>query len=251
MSDAPRIAMVTGAASGIGRAIAETLLQQGACVACVDVNRTALESLELAYPNRILALTADATNADAVTDTVGVVLARWGKVTILVNNVGGLVGGGRLEAPRADWDATLALTLTSQVLFMHGVVPGMKQQRYGRIVNVASNAGKYRSNTGVGGVSYSAAKGAVLQLTRSAAWELGPYGITVNAVAPGSVLTEAGLREERGLDPDLRTRVLRETPLGHFAAPSEIASIVAFLASDAASYVTGVTITANGGWCTS
>jgi len=181
---------------------------------------------------------------------VAATVRRWGRIDILVNNVGGLVGGGRLDAPRAAWDATMSLNLTSQVLFMQAVVPSMKDRGYGRIVNIASNAGKYRSNTGVGGVSYSAAKGAVLQLTRSAAWELGPHGITVNAVAPGSVLTEAGVREEQGLAPELRARVLRETPLGYFAAPHEIASIVAFLASDAASYVTGVTITANGGWCT-
>lgn len=251
MSPTERIALVTGAASGIGRAIAEALLQQDILVAAVDVNRPALDALAAANPDRVVALTANATSEDQIAEVVAATTHRWGRIDILVNNVGGLVGGGRLDASRADWDATMALTLTSQVLFMRAIVPGMKQRKYGRIVNIASNAGKYRSNTGAGGVSYSAAKGAVLQLTRSAAWELGPHGITVNAVAPGSVLTEAGIREERSLPPDLRTRVLRETPLGYFAAPREIASIVAFLASDAASYVTGVTITANGGWCTS
>jgi gluconate 5-dehydrogenase len=100
-------------------------------------------------------------------------------------------------------------------------------------------------------VAYAAAKAAVLQLTRTSAHALGPYGITVNAIAPGLVLSEAGSAELESLAPEVRARVLRETPLGYFAAPAEIASIAVFLASKDASYVTGATILANGGWCTS
>jgi glucose 1-dehydrogenase len=246
-----RVALVTGAASGIGRAVADALLDENTFVAAVDRNKSVLDAMEAAHPGRVFGLLADASAPDHIEQVVAATIGCWGGIDILVNNVGGSVGASRLDAPRADWNATLALNLTSQVLFMQAVIPGMKQRRRGRIVNISSNAGKYRSNTGTGSVSYSVAKGAVLQLTRSAAWELGPYAITVNAVAPGSVLTEAGLREEQTLAPEQRTRMLRETPLGRFAAPDEIASIVAFLASDAASYVTGVTITANGGWCTS
>jgi len=245
-----RVALVTGAAGGIGRASAEALLAAGASIAAIDVNKAVLDDFASTYPGRVLPLVANATDQTEIDASVAAALGHWRAIDILVNNVGGSRGGGNLFAPRADWDATMALTLTSQVMFIHAVAPGMKQRGYGRIVNIASNAGRYRSNTGAGGVSYSAAKGAVLQLTRSAAWELGPHGVTVNAVAPGSVLTEPGVREERGLPAGLRARVMRETPLGYFAAPREIGSIVAFLASDAASYVTGVTITANGGWCT-
>jgi NAD(P)-dependent dehydrogenase (short-subunit alcohol dehydrogenase family) len=245
-----RIALVTGAAAGIGRAVVDALLDENIFIAAVDIDRAALEELEAASAGRVCAICADASVADQIAQAVAATIDRWKRIDILVNNVGGSVGGSHLDAPLADWNATLALNLMSQVLFIQAVAPIMKQRRHGRIVNISSNAGKYRGNTGAGNVAYSAAKGAVLQLTRSAAWELGRYGITVNAVAPGSVLTEAGLREEQHLAPAQRARMLRETPLGRFAAPREIASIVAFLASQSAGYVTGITIAANGGWCT-
>ena len=141
--------------------------------------------------------------------------------------------------------------MTSQFLWCRACAPAMTAQKRGRIINIASNAGRYRSNTGLSGLSYSAAKGGVLQLTRTAAHDLGRSGITVNAIAPGSVLTEAGIEEERGLERQLHARLMRETPLGYLAPPEEIASIALFLASDDASYVTGTTILASGGWCAS
>jgi NAD(P)-dependent dehydrogenase (short-subunit alcohol dehydrogenase family) len=127
----------------------------------------------------------------------------------------------------------------------------MESSAYGRIVNISSNAGKYRSNVGIGGIPYAAAKAGILQFTRSAAYALGRKGITVNAIAPGSVLTEKGLREYDALGSERRDRVLKETPLGRFARPGEIADIAVFLASRDSSFVTGATILANGGWCTS
>ncbi len=145
----------------------------------------------------------------------------------------------------------MALSLTSHLLWSQASAPAMIARGGGRIINIASNAGRYRSNTGSSGLSYSAAKGAVLQLTRTTAHELGRFGITVNAIAPGSVLTEAGVQEASELERDLYDRVMRETALGYFAPPEEIASIALFLASDDSSYVTGTTILASGGWCTS
>lgn len=253
MTLAGKIAIVTGAGSGIGRAIAGAFLSAGACAAFADLRKAAVGRAiadlgELG--GNALGIVADATRADDVQRMVDATVKRWGRIDILVNNVGGAIGGEGLEIGEPDWDATIDLCLKSQFLCCRAVAPGMREQRSGRIINIASNAGKYRSNTGVSSIAYSAAKGGVLQLTRSTAHALGPYGVTVNAIAPGSVLSEMGLRELEVMPERLGERVLRETPLGYFAEPSEMASIAVFLASDDASYVTGATIVANGGWCT-
>jgi 3-oxoacyl-[acyl-carrier protein] reductase len=250
---ADKIAIVTGAASGIGRAITLAFCASGAKVAAVDRNAAGLQQLTdaaAAAGEALIAFTADVTETDEPCRVTEAVLERHGRIDILVNNVGGLIGDGGVDAPRRDWDATFALSVTSQFLFAQAVAPAMRARRAGRIVNISSNAGKYRGNTGTSGLSYAAAKGAVLQLTRSLAHELGRYGITVNAIAPGSVLTPAGVQEAANLGAELKERVICETPLGYFAAPEEIASIALFLASDDASYITGATIVANGGWCT-
>jgi 3-oxoacyl-[acyl-carrier protein] reductase len=238
---------------GIGRAIGLAFLAEGARTAFVDINADRLREIDSDRPggsSALVTIVADATQATDVERAVSEVRGRWGGVDILVNNVGGAVGNGGIEGSEADWDATFALCLKSQFLFCRAVLPAMRSRGSGRIINISSNAGKYRSNTGISSIAYSAAKAAVLQLTRSLAHSVGVDRITVNAIAPGSVLSDAGLEEFNSMQPDLRDRVLSETPLGYFAAPKEIASIAVFLASDDASYVTGTTIVANGGWCT-
>jgi 3-oxoacyl-[acyl-carrier protein] reductase len=248
-----KVAVVTGAARGIGRTIATAFLEEGARTALADIDPAALRATHRGLAGlraNALAIQGDATRAEDVAEMIATTVRRWDRIDILVNNAGGSIGDGSLDGPEEDWDATLALCFKSQFLCCRAVAPLMRGQKSGRIINMSSNAGKYRSNTGASSISYSAAKAAVLQLTRSAAHALGPFGITVNAIAPGSVLSDAGLREVESLEPDLRERVLRETPLGYFADPREIASIAVFLASDDASYITGATIVANGGWCT-
>jgi NAD(P)-dependent dehydrogenase (short-subunit alcohol dehydrogenase family) len=249
-----RITIVTGAATGIGRAIGVAFLAEGARTVFVDINADELDRTarhQAADSDTLLTIVADATKAVDVERVVNETVNRWGGIDILVNNVGGAVGNGGIEGPEVDWEATFALCFKSQFLFCRAVLPAMRSREGGRIVNISSNAGKYRSNTGISSIAYSAAKAAVLQLTRSLAHAVGTDGITVNAIAPGSVLSDAGLEEFKSMDASLRDRVLSETPLGYFADPKEIASIAVFLASDDASYMTGTTIVANGGWCIS
>ncbi len=249
-----KTAIVTGAATGIGRAIGLAFLAEGARTAFIDISAPALARIEHEGTTRkteFATIVADATRAADITRVVDAVQQRWQAIDILVNNVGGAVGDGGIDGSEADWEATFALCLKSQFLFCRAVLPMMRSRRIGRIINIASNAGKYRSNTGVSSIAYSAAKAAVLQLTRSLAHSVGTDQVTVNAIAPGSVLSEAGVAEFNAMEPRLRDRVLRETPLGYFADPKEIASIAVFLATDDSSYVTGATIVANGGWCAS
>jgi 3-oxoacyl-[acyl-carrier protein] reductase len=249
-----RVAVVTGAAQGIGKAIALAFAREGARTVLCDVDAQSLGTAETevrALGAPVRSMRVDVTDGTQVTGMVEAAVATWGRVDILVNNAGGSTGATGLEVSDAEWDAVVALNLRSQFLCCRAVAEPMRRQGWGRIVNIASNAGRYRSNTGFGGIAYSAAKGGVLQLTRSVAHALGRAGVTVNAIAPGSVLSEKGWKEFEALPVELRERVLAETPLGRFAQPEEIASIAVFLASEDASYITGATIVANGGWCTS
>ncbi len=249
MSLQDRVAIVTGASRGIGAATAEVLGQRGAKVAVTARTVADLEHVAAGIRNRggqALPIACDVLDQGQVEAMFGQVVATWGRIDILVNNAGLGTPTMPVETiPPSDWDATVALNLKSAFLCVRAAVPIMKRQKAGRIVNVSSFAGRNFSR--ISGPHYSAAKAGLLALTKHMAVELGPFGIGVNSVAPSVVLTARVKAKWEARPPDEQARVLAGIPLGRLAQPKEVATVIAFLASDDASYVNGVCIDVNGG----
>ncbi|BCL17399.1 3-oxoacyl-ACP reductase FabG [Micromonospora sagamiensis] len=246
---ADRIAVVTGGAQGIGAATARRLAAEGATVAVVDLDagRAGTVADEIvASGGRAVGLGCDVTDADAVTATTARVVETYGALHVLVNNAGITRDNLLFKMLLPEWESVLTTNLTSMFLCCQAAQEHMVAARYGRIVNLSS-----RSALGNRGqVNYAAAKAGVQGLTATLAVELGPFGVTVNAVAPGYVATAmtAATAERVGSTPAEHQRMVAEhTPLRRVAQPEEIASVIAFLASDDASYVSGQTLYVNGG----
>ena len=238
-----KIAIVTGAGAGIGRATALLLARWGAIVEAADLNRAAADAV--AAEIRTAGGTAQAAELDACAEQsvmafFSAVAARHGRIDILAN----VVGGGRParlpEITGADWDAMFAFNARSAFLCSREAARFMAAG--GKIVNVASLAG--RTSSVLQGAHYSASKAAVLGLTRHLARELGPRGITVNAIAPGTTATE---RIEQQISPEKREAVVARIPLRRLAVPEDQAGVILFLTSSLSAYVTGVTIDVSGG----
>jgi NAD(P)-dependent dehydrogenase (short-subunit alcohol dehydrogenase family) len=241
-----KVVIVTGAAKGIGAAIAESCVREGARVAALDLDGPGAEAVAKALRDReadALALRCDVTRAPDIAAALEAVLARWGRVDVLVNNAGGFaVIRDTEDIAEAEWEAIMASNLTSVFLFSKAVLPIMKRQRYGRIVNLASvvgRAGAVRVTS-----HYAAAKAGVIGFTRHLALEVGGDGITVNAVAPGTTATERVLKART---PEETARVAAAIPVRRLGEAREIADAVVFLASDAAAFVNGATLDVNGG----
>ena len=236
---AGRVAIVTGAGRGIGAAIAAELAARGARVAALEADP--------ALAKEAGAILCDVADRAAVDAACAGVEAEFGPVDILVNNAGiSPKHDGRAapvqEMDPAEWDRVLAVNLTGAWNLIRRLTPGMVARRRGWIVNQSSIAGK--AYTPIVACHYAATKAALIGLTRHLAGELGPHGITVNAVAPGVVLTEMG----KSIPEEVRTEMLKQIPLGKFGEPSDIANAILFLASPLAAYVTGQTLQVNGGW---
>jgi 3-oxoacyl-[acyl-carrier protein] reductase len=238
-----RIALVTGASQGIGRACALELARAGATVALAARNEAKLAEVAAeieAAGGQAACFRLDVASRESIGDAAKAVLARFGKVEILVNNAGITRDALMMSMKRADWDDVLGTNLTGAFLLTQALLRPMIKNRWGRIVNISSVVGR----TGQAGqVNYAASKAGLIGLTRSLAREVASRGITVNAVAPGYIETPM----TAVLDERQRTAMMATIPLGRPGTDLEIAQSVKFLASEAAAYITGHVLDVNGG----
>jgi 3-oxoacyl-[acyl-carrier protein] reductase len=238
-----RVALVTGASQGIGRAVALELARAGATVALAARNEAklaeAVAEIEAAG-GRAAAFALDVSSEESIKAGAKAVLERFGEVEILVNNAGITRDRLMMTMKRADWDDVLGTNLTGAFLVTQAVLRPMLKNRWGRIINISSVVGRAGQ---AGQVNYASSKAGLIGLTRSLAREVASRGITVNAVAPGYIETPM----TAALDEKQRTAMMASIPLGRAGTDAEIAQCVAFLASDGAAYITGHVLDVNGG----
>jgi 3-oxoacyl-[acyl-carrier protein] reductase len=238
-----QVALVTGAARGLGRTIAENLARCGAKVACVDVNQELLAQTVAAIGETggtAMAIACDVTNSDRVSAVIDEVVKAWGGLDILVNNAGITKDTLVMRMKDDQWDAVININLRGTFLFTRTAARPLMKSQQGRIINIASVAG-IMGNPGQ--ANYSASKAGIIGLTRTVAKELAGRNITVNAVAPGFIATDmtAVLTEE------IKTEIKKQVPLGRMGDPQDIADAVLYLASPAAGFITGHVLTVDGG----
>jgi 3-oxoacyl-[acyl-carrier protein] reductase len=238
-----KVALVTGASQGIGRAIALDLAKHGATVALAARSLDKLESLAqeiAAAGGTAKAFALDVTSEDSIKSCAKAVLADLGACHILVNNAGITRDGLALRMKLADFDDILRANLTGSFLLTQAVISSMMKARWGRVINITSVVGE----TGAAGqANYAASKAGLIGLTKSLAREFASRNITINAVAPGFISTAM----TDALTDDQKSSILSQVPLGRYGTVDDIASAVTFLASDAAAYITGHTLDVNGG----
>jgi len=255
-------ALVTGGARGIGLAIARKMAEEGARVIINDIQEGLLDGtvkklLEVGLT--VQGFSADITDEGAVQRMFRKVEIEGG-LHILVNNAGGSIRGVRairtgrtdhavgklVDIKTEDWSGVLSLNLTGTFLCTRAAVPLLKSSGQGRIINISSKAG--RAGGELSDIAYVTTKAGLIGFTKQCAKELGPWGITSNAVAPGLILSDWFKAHWENTDQAKRAQILRDVPLNRPAEPEEIATVCTFLASDWASYITGVTLDVNGGW---
>ena len=245
MKFAGKVALVTGAARGIGEAIALTLAREGADVVVTDVDledaqRVAQEIKGLG--RKAKAIQADVSQREAVQRLVSEAVSLFGKIDILVNNAGIIRRGTFLEHDPQDWEKVLSVNLGGTFNCAKEVVPLMIKQGGGKIINISSVVG--RMGDIASAPSYGTSKGAINTFTKSLARELAPYGINVNAVAPHAIETDMS----REWSEEKRRQIVEAIPLKRLGKPEEVAEVVAFLASDGAGFITGQILDVNGGY---
>jgi 3-oxoacyl-[acyl-carrier protein] reductase len=238
-----QIAIVTGAAKGLGRAIAVSLARCGAKVACIDINSESLaETIDTirSAGGTAEAMACNVTDSDRVSSVVDEVVKLWGGLQILVNNAGITRDNMIMRMKDDQWDSVLNINLKGTFLFIRAAAKPMMKGRHGRIINIASVSGLMGNP---GQANYSASKAGVIGLTRTVCRELAGRNITVNAVAPGFIATDM----TAALGDEIIQAVRKEIPLGRLGQPQDVADAVLFLASEAASFITGHVLTVDGG----
>lgn len=243
MSLEGKVAIVTGAAQGIGRAIAETLARHGADIVVADLDpgrsQDTIEAVSK-LGRRALNIKVNVADWDDVKSMTDQVLKDWGKIDILVNNAGVTRDGLLVRMKEEDWNLVLQVNLNGTFHCTKAVLQSMSKQRSGRIVNIASIVGAIGN---AGQANYAASKAAVIGLTKTVAREYASRMITVNAVAPGFIDTAM----THGLPPEVKETLQKQIPLGRLGQPSDVAEAVRFLVSDGAGYITGQVLHVNGG----
>jgi len=243
MSLSGRVALVTGASQGIGRACALRLAQAGASVAVAARNQEKLNEVVSEINStggKAGAFVIDVADEEQIKAGSKAAIAQFGKIDILVNNAGITRDQLVMRMKRADWDAVLGTNLTSAYLCIQQVIGSMLKQRWGRIINVTSVFGQMGQ---AGQANYASSKAGLIGLTMAMAREVGSRNITCNAIAPGFIETAM----TSGLGDNLKQDALKMIPLGRIGTPEDVAGAVAFLASDEASYITGHVLSINGG----
>ena len=240
-----KVAIITGAARGMGYAIALAMAEAGAKIVLSDIDQevvnTAAETLESRF-GPVIGIQADVTGEKDVERLVNQAVQRFGTVDILVNNAGVLYPTRFHNISKKEWDLVMDVNINGVFLCSKAVIKIMQEKKYGRIINMSSSAG--RSVSTLGGAHYTASKAAVLGLTRAVAKEVGPFDITVNAICPGLIATDMA---KNFSTPDQLKEYENSFPINRLGEPKEVADLAVFLASGEAAYITGASIDINGG----